>query len=241
MHQLQPKTIVKVGGSLLSNSNLKTIVQQLKIRLTKLVQKPKDKGSDASRRWKTETGSQSAESIRSSDRPNFILPTSHWIIGGGAVVDGIRNWNAHLALGESLCHKLAIQAMGISAKAFSEVSGIPLPNSEMSRMAEMKKDVVVDFEDWWISEPEIVKEIPESWEVSSDSLALCYALSKRASHLVLVKSVAPLEEGIDLDKMTRLGWIDGYFRVLWRSISHQICLAVVHATTEGTPILWVEN
>lgn len=58
-------------------------------------------------------------------------------------------------------------------------------------------------------------ELPESWELTSDSLALWLAGRLGARHVLLLKAVAPLEPSLKIAKISQLGWVDLFFSRMW--------------------------
>lgn len=67
--------------------------------------------------------------------------------------------------------------------------------------------------------------LPQSWDVSSDSLALWLAERLKAQHLILIKSVQA--DGMSLRKLAAVGRVDSYFPQL--------------AGHSKTSIWWLEN
>jgi len=123
------------------------------------------------------------------------------IVGGGAVVDGLRAADAVSPRPPELMHELAIAAMGITGRLVSEALGLPLVQEPGPRTG------VLDMAAWLRANPPA--DLPASWEVTSDSLA---ALVARATgrRLMLVKSVPP-PAALDLDALAATGWVDAYF------------------------------
>ncbi len=123
------------------------------------------------------------------------------IVGGGAVVDGLRAADAASRRRPELMHELAIAAMGITGRLVAEALGLPIVQEVGPEGG------VLDVAAWLAANAPA--DLPASWEVTSDSLA---ALVARATgrRLVLVKSVPP-PAALDLDALAATGWVDTHF------------------------------
>lgn len=76
----------------------------------------------------------------------------------------------------------------------------------------------------WVGQPWVIDvadaaagdpNLPESWDLTSDSLALWLAGCMGARHLLLLKAVAPLEPSLKIARICELGWVDAYFSRMW--------------------------
>jgi aspartokinase-like uncharacterized kinase len=129
--------------------------------------------------------------------------------GGGALVDAVRAWDAAQGLGEGPAHWLALRALTVAAHFLKGM----LPGA-----------VVVNHPDHWLHETLAVLDayaftvaddgragaLPQSWRVTSDSLAGRAAHVANARRLVLLKSVT-IPEDVDWSEAGRRGWVDACF------------------------------
>ena len=128
------------------------------------------------------------------------------IVGGGAVVDGLRAIDAAGPRSPALVHRLAIDAMALTARLVADAIGAPLA-AEPARASGI---VVLDVPAWLAREGRFSL-LPEGWHVTSDSIAAVVAASGGDS-LLLVKSVAPpVNAGVTA--LAEAGWVDGQFPV----------------------------
>ncbi len=129
------------------------------------------------------------------------------IVGGGPVVDGLRQLDAASPQPAERMHRMAITAMAITASMVAEELGLPVcrePPAAASRHG------VIHPEAWQASGG--FAGLPASWEVTSDSLAAIIAATV-GQPLLLVKSVRPPHAGEPplVPKLAEAGWVDPYF------------------------------
>ncbi|MDP4003028.1 uridylate kinase [Methylobacterium sp. NEAU K] len=105
--------------------------------------------------------------------------------GGGAFADAVRDAQTRAGFDESEAHRRALDAMGRMADALRRIE------PRLARSTEPwnePSDAVVRVWD-----PAVLRAghpaIPESWDVTSDSLAIWLAAQLRAARCILVKSV----------------------------------------------------
>ncbi|MDX2265850.1 MAG: hypothetical protein NW215_12890 [Hyphomicrobiales bacterium] len=144
-----PPVVVKLGGSLWNNPNLK--------------------------RWLAAI---------SETRGGVIVP------GGGPFADAVRATQPVLGFDDAAAHRMALLAMAQYAHALSGLE-------ERLAIAEQADD----FAELWIrrrtpvwSPPVMAadrEDIPQSWDMTSDSLAAWLAGALGAARVILVKSAAP--------------------------------------------------
>lgn len=131
------------------------------------------------------------------------------VVGGGSVVEGLRDIARIRPVDLSLVHRLAIDGMGITARLVATTLGLPLVSRPGGRHA------VLDMAAWLADAPERAATIPSSWSVTSDSLAAVVAAAGGAA-LLLVKSVPPPAHEASLGPvgfapLAAQGWVDGWF------------------------------
>lgn len=143
------------------------------------------------------------------------------VCGGGKTVDLVRSWDQTHQLGDHAAHWLAIQALMLNdqllcqllpdahlvssqaeANTVWQVRGIPVLNS----YAYLQQT----------SAPQI-EQLPESWDVTSDSIAAWVAITWPADELILVKSVA-LPKQTSLSELVKTGLVDSYLPKLVESL-----------------------
>lgn len=128
------------------------------------------------------------------------------VVGGGALVDALRAIDAAIAVEAEMMHRLAIDAMRITARLTAETTGLPLAATPSAG----REAVVLDAAAW-LAQAGRLATLPVGWHVTSDSIAAAVAAAC-GGRLLLVKSVPP-PGGDDLLALARQGWIDEHFPV----------------------------
>ena len=140
-----------------------------------------------------------------------------FVVGGGSIVDGLRQIDQTRRQSDRLTHHLAVEGMGITAKLVAAALGLPLVTRPGGRHA------VIDPVGWLAADPLEATTIPASWQVTSDSLAARVA-GKAGLDLWLAKSVAPplgdallgaaaASRADRLAGLANAGWVDGWFPI----------------------------
>ena len=126
--------------------------------------------------------------------------------GGGAFADAVRAAQARERFGDAEAHRRALDAMSDAAGIFRGIE---------PRLAQ-------SLEPWAETAPARIRvwkprglrgghpDIPETWDVTSDSLALWLATRIRAERCVLVKSI-DVPQGRDPVALAQEGIVDGAF------------------------------
>lgn len=113
------------------------------------------------------------------------------VVGGGQAANLIREWDSDWQLGESRSHRLAIFAMTWNAKRqFEHASGfrfIRHPKS-LGNPTDTRVILTEPFLQG-VSELGRHKNLPESWDITSDSIAAFVADVLNADQLLMLKSV----------------------------------------------------
>lgn len=134
------------------------------------------------------------------------------IVGGGALVDKLRELDAANAFAAETSHFLAIRAMSVTASA---VAG-RLPEArlveaiEQLDLADSDTLQILDTQRYLSREHGTADALPASWDVTSDSIAARVATVLRADELVLLKSALP-PSATDLESLAVSGYVDAYF------------------------------
>ena len=130
--------------------------------------------------------------------------------GGGPFADQVRTLQSHWRFDESLAHHLAITAMEQYGRMLAGISTnlVPADSRTAIRRALAEGKVPV-----WMPCRMVIgrPEVPESWEVTSDSLAAWLTNQLNARRLVLVKSRRPKRDTASLDELVCDGLIDPAF------------------------------
>lgn len=132
------------------------------------------------------------------------------VVGGGAVVEGLRSIDRAGPQPAALVHAVAIDAMRLTARLVSSAVGLPLA----ADMDEPGGPAVLDVPAWLGSSPAAAR-LPAGWRVTSDSIAACVA-TEHGHGLLLVKSVPPppCPGGTDpVAALAAAGWVDEHFPV----------------------------
>jgi aspartokinase-like uncharacterized kinase len=131
-----------------------------------------------------------------------VAPTTI-VVGGGGLVDGLRAIDAAHPLPAALAHRLAIDAMGLTARLVADATGFRLTAEPATGPA-----VVVLDAPSWLAVGTRLADLPVGWHVTSDSIAAAVAAASDAA-LWLAKSEPP--PAGDLECLARAGWVDDYF------------------------------
>lgn len=112
-----------------------------------------------------------------ADRPVLVVP------GGGPFADAVRAVDAQVGLADGVAHALALRAMDQLGVLLSEL----LPAAHrLERLVAPRKVAVLQAAAAFGGRPDV----PESWAVTSDSLAVLAAAAIGAEEAVLLKPVA---------------------------------------------------
>jgi hypothetical protein len=121
------------------------------------------------------------------------------VVGGGAVVDGLRAIDAADPRPADAMHWLAVDALGITARLVAEALELPLVATPAKGTT-----AVLDVPRWLRG----AAALPVGWHVTSDSIAALVAAGWGGG-LLLAKSIPPPAAG--LDALVAAGWLDPHF------------------------------
>ncbi len=136
------------------------------------------------------------------------------VVGGGHNADQVRAHQKDQCWDDRRAHWAAIAAMRENAVELA--ARLALPTFRFTNSADCHSWIchsgscrigVAILEDSFLDVPEL----PWSWDVTSDSIALWFASRIRANYLILAKRVRPLEPLMACGKMRGLGWVDPHF------------------------------
>lgn len=127
--------------------------------------------------------------------------------GGGLFADAVREAQKLSKISDACAHRLAVISM--------DQFGLLLANTN-PLLATASSELEIAERTWqhraivWLPSKMVLADdtIPQSWDVTSDSLAAWLAQKLGAEHLVLVKSDKPNESTLSLKKATQDGLVD---------------------------------
>lgn len=137
---------------------------------------------------------------------NLLIP------GGGGLADEVRKLDRVHALDRALCHRMCLRAMSIHAEmvaAIIDSARVCRTWSEIDSSDASVSVYVIDVDALAAGEPDLMASLPESWEVTSDTIAAAIAAASGAE-LVLLKSALP-EPGESLTRAAERGYVDPFF------------------------------
>lgn len=137
---------------------------------------------------------------RAARRPVLI------VVGGGAIVDGLRTIDAAAPQDATTMHDLAISLMGTTARVVAAALSVPLV-VECPRMAAAVLDVP-----HWLAAAAHGDRLPVGWHVTSDSIAARVAATTGGDLLLAKRVPPPASSGAHLlEVLASSGWVDGHF------------------------------
>ena len=148
------------------------------------------------------------------------------VAGGGPLADGVRDLQPRLSLSDAACHRMAILAMEQTAIAFADmVPGLVLADSaEAIARAHAQGRTAL----WQPARMALAaRELPESWELTSDSLAAWLAGEIGAARLILVKS-APAPAGSTPVDWAASGLVDPLFPCIAAKVTSAVDIVTIN-------------
>lgn len=148
------------------------------------------------------------------------------VVGGGAIVEGLRTIDAAAPQRPDAVHVLAIDLLGTTARLAAGALDLPLVGGPGDDPA-----AVLDVPSWFAGAARRAR-LPAGWHVTSDSIAALVAAETRGG-LLLAKRVAPPPsvQPDPLAELARDGWIDDHFPVAAAELEH-----VAWAAPRSVPI-----
>ncbi|MFS8038082.1 aspartate kinase [Xanthobacter sp. AM11] len=154
--------------------------------------------------------------------------------GGGALADTVRDVQPQWHLPDSAAHRMAILAMEQMAHAFAALAPALVPAATPPALAAAAATGAA----LWLPAAMTLGHpgIPESWNVTSDSLSAWLAAEMNAARLVLVKAPglalpAPTaHRTADLATWCRAGLVDAAFASMAQRFTGDIVLVAAHDT-----------
>ena len=142
-------------------------------------------------------------------------PAHHVLIaGGGELVEQVRTWHSRSPLREGTAHWICIDLMSVTARLLHEtLPEFPLVEDEQFLLEHLHEPRSAIFDpSHWLREREPTlqgQSLPETWDVTSDSIAARLAISLQAVELVLLKSSLPSGE-LDFAALADSGFVDRF-------------------------------
>ena len=163
--------------------------------------------------------------VGSHDRDALLrIIARHGVVlapGGGPFADAVRAAQARHGFSDNAAHRMAILAMDQTAMILADAA------PDFALCAEVR-----DFEQaaadgapaiWRPSPMALGADIPASWDVTSDSLALWLAITLRAARLLILKA-APAPADAQLEQLGASGIVDPYLPTLARRFPGEIAV-----------------
>ena len=130
--------------------------------------------------------------------------------GGGPWADEVRAAQKREGFDDRVAHRRSLRAMEQYGKVLAGMRANLVPAAAIAEIHEALRNGQIAL---WMPYEMVVADrtIPESWDVSSDSLAAWLAEQLNASALVLVKSLKIDWPQPAIEELVRRGWVDPAF------------------------------
>ena len=130
--------------------------------------------------------------------------------GGGPFADAVRSAQARWGFGDSAAHRMAILAMRQYGLMLQDLNPEFAACGDIEGLTALMATGRTTI---WLPDPDTLptREVPATWEVTSDSLAAWLARKIGADHLLLVKSAVLPEGEFSAGHAVAQGWIDSAF------------------------------
>lgn len=155
-------------------------------------------------------------------QPGVVL-----VPGGGALADQVRVMQTQMGLSDGAAHRMAILAMEQMGHAFLDIAPALRPVRTLADLA----SAGVGGTALWLPAAMTLdaQDIPQGWDVTSDSLALWLAARLAAARLVLIKAPGvdvprSTDRARDLAAWSRAGLVDAAFATMAPGYSGDIVL-----------------
>jgi (4-(4-[2-(gamma-L-glutamylamino)ethyl]phenoxymethyl)furan-2-yl)methanamine synthase len=147
-----------------------------------------------------------------------------WVAGGGRIVDQIRDFDRNFQLADSTSHWLALDAMSLNLRLLCHwfPDWPVVDNWEAAKQQFQRSEngnALFDFGRWLKHRPPGSGQLPESWEITSDSCAAFLAQELGVAHLTLLKS-CHIDSEQSLEELAESGIVDKRFPHLAMRIPH---------------------
>lgn len=155
--------------------------------------------------------------IAASPRPVVIVP------GGGALADEVRIAQAELGFGDGAAHRMALLAMDQLAWAVAALRpSFEVGDTEETLRHSLEQDRVAVWAPYGLVADR--SEIPQSWTVTSDSLALWLARRLGAECCYVIKSIRRRRTKFSSEQLARDGVVDEAFPAMLKDANFPVFL-----------------
>jgi 5-(aminomethyl)-3-furanmethanol phosphate kinase len=149
------------------------------------------------------------DAIASSPCPIVVVP------GGGALADEVRVCQRQLGLGDGAAHRMALLAMDQLAWAVAGLRlGFEVGDTEEALRRSLEEGHVAVWAPFTLVANR--RDIPQSWTVTSDSLALWLGRRLGAERVVVIKSIERRRSEMSAEQLAREGVVDAAFPAVLR-------------------------
>jgi 5-(aminomethyl)-3-furanmethanol phosphate kinase len=165
-------------------------------------------------RW-PELPTRLAEFLQSRSNERLAL-----VVGGGAVVDEIRQLDSVHQFGDSIAHRLAIRALDLTARLLeSMIFGLEVVDDAVDRDRVWSRSCIAILAPGRFMEQDAERPdaLAQDWSITSDSIAARVAERWSAQELILLKS-ASLPVNAGCEEAAKLGLIDSRFPEVSRQL-----------------------
>jgi aspartokinase-like uncharacterized kinase len=140
-----------------------------------------------------------------------------FVVGGGYRVEQVRDWEQRFEICPGDSHWHSIEMMQLNSLAVASWFSDWVWTDDLDNVveAESAKPVIFAVKHWLLS---LDDRLPETWDVTSDSIAATVACEITADQLVLLKSADP-PAGASLESLTESGYVDKYFQHAAKELS----------------------
>ena len=155
-------------------------------------------------------------------------PLTLIIVGGGPVVDAVRQVHLANPLSEEFAHWVCMDLLQHTARIAHQVLGNVDLLETMADLQQSFSDSNVNSTTPIVAVVQVAicfdrenpnMGLPESWDVTSDSLAAAFSKMVAAEELVVMKSCDAPNDGSDLESLADFGFVDPLFAGLAEDIA----------------------
>lgn len=147
-----------------------------------------------------------------------------FLAGGGTIVESLRELCAHQRIDDSTAHELAMRAMSLTARILADRLGcrvLSLHPSEITSQKPFDELAVLDvYQTICERDPHLTAcDLPQSWDVTSDSIAAWMARQSGCQELVLLKSALPSPGCQTWKEVADSAYVDAHFPVVASAVA----------------------
>jgi len=167
--------------------------------------------------WVLKLGGSLARSAHLPQWLDWVSRTPEPLVlvpGGGEFADAVRAFQRRWWIDDASSHELALQAMAQFGRALAALQPALEPRTDVAGLRAAAAGPRIPL---WLPTDcaALRRELPASWAVSADSVALWLAEHIGAEGLALVKHLAPGVERLDAGAAAAAALLDAHFPVLF--------------------------